>query len=83
MILNQHKDHSKNTLELGMWSTPGATFCTNVMRGYLYSVQAQHELTRTSVLSALHSFENTTRWVQQRRADRAGRLLGDGAVVGG
>ncbi|XP_037085494.1 complement C3-like [Pollicipes pollicipes] len=61
VVLNQHKDHSKNTLELGMWSTPGATFCTSSGRAYLYSVQAGHDLTRTSVLSALHSFENTTR----------------------
>ncbi|XP_043206412.1 CD109 antigen-like [Amphibalanus amphitrite] len=65
LVLNQHKDHSKNTVELGMWSTPGATFCTNSMRGYLYSVQAEHELSRASVLASLHSFENTPRAVHR------------------
>ena len=51
-----------------MWSTPGATFCTNSMRGYLYSVQAEHELSRASVLSSLHSFEDTSRSVDGRAA---------------
>ncbi|XP_037068259.1 CD109 antigen-like [Pollicipes pollicipes] len=65
LVLNQHKDHSKNTMELGMWSTPGATFCTTSNRAYLYSVQAGHDLSRTSVLSSLHSFENTTRSIHR------------------
>ncbi|KAK3858623.1 hypothetical protein Pcinc_035182 [Petrolisthes cinctipes] len=61
LVINQDKDHSKRSVELGTYSTAGAFYGISGVRNYTYALRGGNELSHASVLHSLHSFTNRTR----------------------
>ncbi|XP_069938701.1 CD109 antigen [Cherax quadricarinatus] len=59
--INQDKDHSIRSVELGTYSTPGAFYGISGVREFTYAMRGGNELSRASVLNSLHGFANSTR----------------------
>ncbi|CAG7731091.1 unnamed protein product [Allacma fusca] len=55
--LNQHKDRSKDTLEVQMLGDPGAYFGVSAQRSVRQFMQAGNEFSASSVFSSLYSLE--------------------------
>ncbi|KAK8389963.1 hypothetical protein O3P69_012881 [Scylla paramamosain] len=61
LVINQDKDHSKRSVELGTYSTAGAFYGVSGVREFTYAMRGGNELSHASVLNALHGFTNNTR----------------------
>ncbi|XP_050698378.1 CD109 antigen-like isoform X1 [Eriocheir sinensis] len=56
LVINQDKDHSKRSVELGTYSTAGAFYGVSGVREFTYAMRGGNELSHASVLRALHGF---------------------------
>ncbi|CAG0890979.1 unnamed protein product [Darwinula stevensoni] len=63
--VNQAKDHSGRTVELILQGEIGAHFCVSGLREGSYSLQSGHELSASSILQELSSFDERNRTVQR------------------
>lgn len=61
LVINQDKDHSKRSVELGTYSTAGAFYGISGVREFTYAMRGGNELSHASVLNSLHGFANSTR----------------------
>ncbi|XP_050713228.1 CD109 antigen-like isoform X2 [Eriocheir sinensis] len=61
LVINQDKDHSVRSVEMGTYSSPGAFFGISGTRHFSYAMQAGNEISHASVLQALHSFTHRKR----------------------
>ncbi|MPC34052.1 CD109 antigen [Portunus trituberculatus] len=61
LVINQDKDHSKRSVELGTYSTAGAFYGVSGVREFTYAMRGGNELSHASVLNSLHGFSNNTR----------------------
>ncbi|KAG0724718.1 CD109 antigen [Chionoecetes opilio] len=61
LVINQDKDHSVRSVELGTYSTAGAFYGVSGVREFTYAMQGGNELSHASVLHSLHGFTNNTR----------------------
>ncbi|XP_063601843.1 CD109 antigen-like [Penaeus indicus] len=65
LVINQDKDHSKRTVELGTYSTAGAFYGISGVREFTYAMRGGNELSHASVLNSLHAFANNTRSIHK------------------
>ncbi|XP_068210039.1 CD109 antigen-like [Palaemon carinicauda] len=65
LVLNQDKDHSVRSVEMGTYSTAGAFYGISGVREFTYAMRGGNELSHASVLNALHSFANRTRFIHK------------------
>ncbi|XP_042213472.1 CD109 antigen-like [Homarus americanus] len=65
LVMNQDKDHSIRSVEMGAYSTPGAFYGVSGVREFTYAMRGGNELSHASVLNSLHEFSNSTRSVHK------------------
>ncbi|XP_047481542.1 CD109 antigen-like [Penaeus chinensis] len=65
LVINQDKDHSKRTVELGTYSTAGAFYGISGVREFTYAMRGGNELSHASVMNSLHAFANNTRSIHK------------------
>nr|XP_045621040.1 CD109 antigen-like isoform X1 [Procambarus clarkii] len=73
MVMNQHKDHSKRTVEASMWAPPGTLLALSCARTPTWRKQQNNRLTHTRLLKATLQMEPHPRSVHTVvRASRSG-----------
>ncbi|CAL4102803.1 unnamed protein product [Meganyctiphanes norvegica] len=63
--INLDKDHNKRSVEFGTYATAGAFYGISGTRTFTWEVQGGNELSKSSVLAALHKFANNTRFIHK------------------
>ncbi|XP_069950501.1 CD109 antigen [Cherax quadricarinatus] len=73
VVLNQHKDHSKRTVEATMWAPPGSLIALSCARTPTWRKQQHNRITHTRLLKAALHMEPHPRSVHTvTRASRSG-----------
>ncbi|KAK8397835.1 hypothetical protein O3P69_004559 [Scylla paramamosain] len=65
LVINQDKDHSVKSVELGTYSSAGAFFGISGTRTFSYALQAGNDISHASVLQALHGFTHRKRLINK------------------
>ncbi|KAK7085756.1 hypothetical protein SK128_008452, partial [Halocaridina rubra] len=65
LVINQDKDHSKRSVELGTFSTAGAFYGISGTREFSYAMRGGNELSQATVLQSLHAFAKSKRAIHR------------------